>query len=163
MKGADVIRLDLPATYKYLNVLDTFTTVLERADGLQDPTSLAYNVQLAVHEICTNIVGHAYSEKSSGRIKIELTLQKDPPVLIVDLYDTGRAVNLEDIRDPNLEQAQVRGYGLFLVRQLMDEVTFYSQEGKAWRSISGSAWQAYISHDYYPPPGHNQWRLIKRF
>ena len=163
MKGADVIRLDLPATYKYLNVLDTFTTVLEKADGLSDPASLAYNVQLAIHEICTNIVGHAYSEKSSGRIKITFTLEKDPPVLIVDLYDTGRAVDLADVADPNLDMPQVRGYGLFLVRQLMDEVTFYSQEGKAWRSTSGSAWQVYVSNDYYPPPGHNQWRLIRRF
>ncbi|MGB0386349.1 MAG: ATP-binding protein [Ardenticatenaceae bacterium] len=163
MKPADVIQLDLPATYKYLNVLDTFTTVLEGAEGLQDPTAMAYNVQLAVHEICTNIVGHAYSDDSLGRIKITLILSQDPRALTIDLHDTGRAVDLREIAEPDLVNAQVRGYGLFLVRQLMDEVSYHSQEGKAWRSVSGGGWESYNNINDYPPPGHNQWRLIKYF
>ena len=163
MKGPDVIQLDLPATYKYLNVLDTFTTVLEQAEGLRDPAALAYNVQLAVHEICTNIVGHGYSEHSSGRIKITLTLAKEPQILIIDLHDTGRAVDLSAIPDPNLEEAQEGGYGLFLVRQLMDEVSYHSQEGKTWRSVLGGPWMVENKVEDNPPPSYNQWRLRKSY
>jgi serine/threonine-protein kinase RsbW len=169
MNRSDIIRLDLPATHKFLSVLDAFSAVLERADGLAEPATLAYNVQLAVHEICTNIVRHAYNEGSDGRIYLTLTLMypvhQEYKRLIVELYDTGRSFDPSKIPDPDLAIPGEHGYGLFLVRQLMDEVIYHAKEGQAWRS-TGEPWER-CDDDYKDAPSPhdglvgNWWRLIK--
>ncbi len=133
-----VFRLDIPAAFKYLNVVSgNLTAVLEQVEGLPERELLTYNVTLAVHEICTNIVEHAYAGEG-GRIKIEILLNGESDILIVDLYDTGQSFNLAATPEPDLDNAPVRGYGLFLVHELMDEVT------------------------YQPGRNQNHWRLSKR-
>jgi serine/threonine-protein kinase RsbW len=140
MNDSDVIRLDLPATHKYLNVLGAcLGEMLTRAEGLDDPTALTYAVQLAVHEICANIVEHAYAGQPAGRIGVTVTLAAQPRRLVVDLADTGRSFDPAGVPEPDLTEGQAGGYGLFLVRQLMDDVT------------------------YHPQPGGNHWRLAKRW
>jgi serine/threonine-protein kinase RsbW len=98
---------------------------------------LVYNVQLAAQEIYTNITTHAYAEQSEGRISVTLTLEHPPRRLIIDLRDTGLSFKPSDVPAPNLDVVQTQGYGLFLTRQLMDEV------------------------NYYPQNGNNRWRLVK--
>jgi serine/threonine-protein kinase RsbW len=132
----DTIRLDLPATHKYLNVLSAcLAEMLTRVEDTSDLETIVYNVQLAVHEGCTNIVDHAYEEAENGRINVTLTLENHR--LVVELQDAGRAFNPDAVPEPRLDEPQVHGYGLFLMRSLMDEVT------------------------YSPQPGNNRWRLIK--
>lgn len=134
----DTIQLDLPASHKYLNVVSgCIAEMLARAGELAGPDELIYNVQLAVHEICANIVQHAYNHDNRGRIKITLTLSPHPRQFMVDLHDTGCAFDPAGVPAPDLDEGQVHGYGLFLARQLMDTVT------------------------YYPQAGHNRWQLVK--
>jgi serine/threonine-protein kinase RsbW len=137
MTDTNTIRLDLPASFKYLNVLGPcIQALLEHADGLPEPEISAYNLQLAVHEVCTNIVDHAYADQPAGRIAIAFTLAAEPRRLIVELRDTGRTFDPTEVPDPDLSNAQVRGYGLFLVQSLMDDVCYRpSPSGNCWRLI----------------------------
>jgi serine/threonine-protein kinase RsbW len=140
MTLADSVRLNLPASHKYLHLLGScIRGVLKRADGLRDPEGVAYNVELAVHEIGANIVDHAYEGTADGRIDVTLTLGEAGSSLIVDLRDTGRAFDPNAVPEPALGEAQIHGYGLFLVRELMDTV------------------------EYTPAPAGNHWRLTKNF
>ena len=136
-RSADVVRLDLPATHKYLNVLGaSLAEILARVEGLAERETSAYNVQLAVHEVCTNIVSHAYAGRSGGRIRVTLTLAFEPRRLIVELRDSGIPFDLAAAPEPRLDEPQVHGYGLFLVRQLMDEVSYQSgARGNRWRLV----------------------------
>ncbi len=137
MQTSEMVRLELPANARYLNVLAAcIGEMLVRVDGLSDPQQTIYNIQLAVHEGCTNIVDHAYVD-DGGRITVNLMLGWTPPQLIVELHDSGRAFDPTSIPAPDLDEPQVRGYGLFLMRQIMDEVVYDSQ------------------------PGHNCWRMVK--
>ncbi len=132
-----VIRLDLPAEHKHLNVIGAcLNAILERVDQVTDKDMLAYNLELALHETCTNIVEHAYSEQE-GRIRVAMSVIANPQrQLIVDLHDTGSSFNLSDTEDPNLDGAQVHGYGLFLMRQLLDEVVYRSGDASNhWRLV----------------------------
>jgi serine/threonine-protein kinase RsbW len=88
-------------------------------------------MQLAAHEACTNIVGHAYDGAANGneRIIISLSLFPQPRRLEIELHDTGKPFNPEVVPAPSLDQAQVHGYGLFLMRNLMDKVTYKAQSG----------------------------------
>lgn len=134
----EVLRLDLPARFTYLHLLgDSIADLLTLVDGVDDAETLVYNIQLAAHEVCTNIVNHAYNNSSEGRIAITLTLGFEPPHLMIDLHDTGRTFDPDSVAEPNLDEVRIHGYGLFLIRHLMDTVT------------------------YTPEMGHNRWCLVK--
>ncbi len=138
MPPDDVIRLDLPATHKYLNLLSAcIGEMLLRLDDRAEIEQTIYNIQLAVQECCANIVDHAYDERT-GRINAILTLTDAPRCLVVELHDNGRAFEPENVPLPKLGEPQVRGFGLFLMKELLDEV------------------------NYDPQPGNNRWRLVKR-
>jgi serine/threonine-protein kinase RsbW len=124
----------------YLHLLsDCIAAMLRRVEGLRDAEMLRYNVQLATHEACTNIIRHAYDSSANGRIEVVLTLQfTQPPCLAIDLYDTGRPFDRDAYTPPDLDKVQEYGYGLFLIGKLMDTVT------------------------YTPTAGRNHWRLIKK-
>lgn len=133
----DVIRLDIPASYTYLNVLGACVrTFFDVAEGQSEHSGLAYNVELAVHEACTNIVEHAYGG-IPGRIEIILSIIKDPRRLVIELHDSGRSFKLPEVTNLDFTEPQINGYGLFLIHQLMDEI------------------------EYLPRSGDNRWYLVK--
>lgn len=136
---ADVVRLTVPAQHKFLNVVGKcIRALITNESDVPEKDALIYNIELAVHEACANIVEHAYAGLS-GRIEVVFTLVEEPRQLIVELGDNGRSFDLSTVTSPDLDQPHTSGYGLFLVHQLMDEV------------------------DYYPEPGNNRWRLVKQY
>lgn len=130
------IRLDIPADLIYLPLVGSCVkTMLNSVSGLQQLDVVTYNVELAVYETCTNIVQHAYGD-TSGRIEAELTLTTAPARIVVDLFDTGSSFDISEVPDLPLDEPQVRGYGLFLVREIMDEVTYLHDVGRNhWRLV----------------------------
>lgn len=126
----EVVRLDIPSNAKYLTLLSAcIAEMLARADNLVQRETVTYNIQLAAHETCTNIIDHAYAGNKHSRIIIHLALLEQPYRLVIDLFDTGRSFDLDLTPAPNLDQPQVHGYGLFIVRSLMDEVVYQPQMG----------------------------------
>lgn len=134
---AEVVKLDLPASYKYLNVLSScIAEVLAHVEHVEDRDAMVYNLQLAAHEVCTNIVGHAYLNSGDGRIQIELTLAEQPRRLVIDVQDHGRSFDPSRVPQPTLDEPQIHGYGLFIIQSLMDDVTYTPQEhGNHWRLV----------------------------
>ena len=134
-----MIEIDIPATYEHIHLVDTsIKSVLSRVSEIPEREMFTYNVELAVHETCTNIVAHAYAGKC-GRIKGAIKLFNNPQRIVVDLFDTGAPFDPASVPEPTLEKPQIHGYGLFLARQLMDKV-IYNRETKG-----------------------NHWTLIKKF
>lgn len=135
--STDIIRLDLPATFRYLNVAGAaIQSILERVEGVAEPEATIYNIQLAVHEVCTNIVEHAYANNADARFTITFTLTDDPRRLIVELHDTGHPFDPADVPSPDLDEVQVRGYGLFLIYSLMDDIAYETKPaGNFWRLV----------------------------
>lgn len=135
MSQLDTIRLDLPATHAYLHVLRAcLGGLLAGAEGLGERPDLVHSLQLAVHEACINIIDHAYAGMNPGRIQIAITLAGASRRLIVELEDTGRSFDFASIPEPDLVEGQIRGYGLFLMRQVLDEIVYDSlPHGNRWR------------------------------
>ena len=74
-----VIRIDIPANHQHLNILSAcLGALLERIDHLSDREMLMYNMELAIHETCANIVEHAYARQNGGRIRACLSINDDP-------------------------------------------------------------------------------------
>lgn len=92
-----------------------------------------YAVQLAVDEACTNIIEHAYGGESDN--SIDLYCDVTPEALIIRLHDHGEPFNPLDVAQPNfeapIEERDNGGLGLYLMRQLMDEIHFSFLPGEA--------------------------------
>jgi serine/threonine-protein kinase RsbW len=85
-----------------------------------------YDIQLAVDEACANVVDHAYEGAEAGDIEVSCGLEGQ--VLTVRVKDWGRGFDLGTVVQPDLqaplEERTLGGLGLFLVRQVMDDVEF---------------------------------------
>ena len=87
-----------------------------------------YDVQLAVDEICTNIITHGYAGMDPGSIiqYVDLT----PKELIVTLSDFGHAFEPVEPPTPDanatLEERDIGGLGLFFVFNSVDEIEYES-------------------------------------
>ena len=133
---SDVLRVEMPAAHAYLPMIGPcISCILNNAPSCAGRDSLAYNIELAVHEVCTNIIEHAYGGLP-GRIQIVFTMLANPQRLVVEMVDNGRSFEYASIPLPNPEEPQVRGYGLFLIQELMDKVDYHSNSsGNSWRLV----------------------------
>jgi len=131
---AELIRLELPASHKHVNLVSAcVAALLEREERLIEREQVIHQVELAIHETCINIVEHAYLNHP-GRIVVNLLIMKNPRKLVVDLYDTGIPFDMTKIIPPKTEEARVRGYGLSLIHQIMENVTYVVEsERNHWR------------------------------
>lgn len=130
----ECIQLTIPAHLKYLNVISaTIAAFLEREAVPVMKNGLVYNMQLAVHEVATNIIEHAYSGQFDQHITLEMCIQPAAARFVIRLRDQGHSFNLGDVATPELGTPQERGLGLFIVNELMDEVQYDSGElGNTW-------------------------------
>lgn len=132
-----IIRLDLPASYQYANVLGVcIEAVLEHVELMADRKMVTYQARLAAHETFINIVEHAYQEQPE-RVNVVMAVLENPKRLEIELHDTGQSFALNEVRLPDQHGEQHDGYGLFLMHQLLEQV------------------------HYYPETGNNCWHLVK--
>ena len=91
-----------------------------------------YAVQLAVDEASTNIIEHGYGQECPNRIDITCDVQDDGLKIVI--YDDAEPFNPESVPEPNinvaLDEIKPRGLGMFLMRQMMDEVSYQSSPEK---------------------------------
>jgi anti-sigma regulatory factor (Ser/Thr protein kinase) len=125
--------------FRYQIDMQTFDEAVQFIRGQVEPygVDFAYAVELAISEIITNIVKHAYRGKP-GELRGELLLQENG--LILDLYDDGESFDPSGLPEIDFDEAHTSGYGVHIIRQVMDEVD-YSNGGKK---------------------GLNHWRLVKK-
>ncbi len=122
--------LTVTGSYKNLNTIAQFVT--EWALKAELDERAIYAVQMAVDEACSNIIEHAYGGEGKGDIQLECQLL--PAGLQVTITDFGEPFAPENIADPALdaplESRAEGGLGLFLMRQLMDEIRFEFGDGQ---------------------------------
>jgi len=84
---ATALTVDLPAGYRYLNVLgEGIAAMLTRASP-SPSNDLINQVQLAVQEVCSNIIEHALN--GSGRLQVTLTLDRAKRRFVIETWDAG--------------------------------------------------------------------------
>ncbi len=80
------------------------------------------NLGLAVSEACANVIRHAYHGQP-GR-PIGLRLRVDETRLALWIRDQGTKFDPHAYQAPDLDQPHEGGYGVFIIRSLMDEVDY---------------------------------------
>ena len=93
---------------------------------------LQMNLNLVMEEMVSNVIFYAYPE---GKVEdIELVAESDGKELTFVLSDKGKEFDptLKDDADPNINPAErdIGGMGIYIVKNIMNEVTYQRLEGK---------------------------------
>jgi anti-sigma regulatory factor (Ser/Thr protein kinase) len=126
MSPDDRLEFTLEAQLESLGDCRAYIDAKGQALGLESP--LLGDLRLVVDEAVTNIVLHAYQGEGGP---VELQLSRDGDDVVVLIRDQGPAFDPDGVAEPALNTALAErkpgGMGIFLMRQMMDEVTFAPQ------------------------------------
>lgn len=111
---------------------DEILDFIMQAPEVQAHPSVSYAVRLVCEEIIVNIIHYAYPNTSDGYIGIGIT--DDDFTLRITIRDGGKPFNPLKRELPDITQAlkdrQIGGLGIFLVREMADEVDYTYTDGE---------------------------------
>ena len=97
-------------------------------DGLGLEETISDQLNLAIEEAATNIISY-----SSGEGDIEICAEKESDKVLITLKDDGKPFDPTAAGDPDLttspKDRPIGGLGIFLVRKLMDKVSYERKDG----------------------------------
>ena len=111
--------------------LDQLERIYEAVDELGEsegwPPGMVYQVKLVLEELGVNIVTHGHSNEPDH--EFEVVLDSDTEALTIELRDEGPPFNpLTDSPEADVESGlddrPVGGLGIYLVRTMMDELSY---------------------------------------
>ena len=100
------------------------------------PDGIIGQVELAMQELLTNQVEHALENDPKGTIKIHFEV--DTVKITIRSEDAGleAGFDLASVKMPDPTSLAEGGYGMAIIKSLMDEVTYHRQNGiNIWRLI----------------------------
>lgn len=114
---------------------DNLEKVLDFVNGLLEekncPMYVVYELDIAVEELFVNIAHYAYTPEV-GEATIQISFENDS--VIIKFIDSGMPYNPWAKEDPDttlsLEERQIGGLGIYMVKNCMDEVDYAFVEGK---------------------------------
>ena len=113
-----------------INKLAIFIEELGEELGLMP--NMIFNLNLVLEEAVSNVILYAYPEEKQH--EIILTANMSDKNLIFVLLDTGKEFDPTQVPDADVtlsaEERQIGGLGIFLIRQIMNEVKYQRIEGK---------------------------------
>lgn len=124
-------KLRLKGELQYVRQACDFVAEAAREFGLSEDS--VFHCELSVEEIFANIVEHGYEFNGADK-SIEIHVTYDSQGLIITLIDESPEFNPLEVKeaDPTtpLWERQTGGWGVFFVRNLMDDVRYKFIEGR---------------------------------
>ena len=118
------------AKFEYLDEIREFVGGIARTGGFSDKD--VYNIQLATDEAASNIIEHAYENVRNGVLELSCGVKGD--LITIVLIDHGESFDPSEIPLPDLKadlsDRKIGGLGIFLMRKLMDDVSYEVKAGQ---------------------------------
>ncbi len=123
----EAIKIQIPSLSENIRIIESF---IDNARDKYHLTDDIYgNIMIAVTESVNNAIVHGNKADKSKNVELSLSLNDNQVTFTVE--DEGDGFNYNDLPDPtapeNIEKPG--GRGIFLMKNLCDEVTFLN-EGK---------------------------------
>jgi len=83
-------------------------------------------MELAVTEVCSNVMKHAYHGRTDRQIHLEA--EGFPDRISIRLCHLGDAFDPSNVHQPRLDGSQESGFGVYLITQSVDLVRYYRDE-----------------------------------
>lgn len=105
----------------------------ELADQAMIDPALAMSLNLALEEAVTNVVLYAYPEGQAGKVDIQAAVSNGEVTFVIT--DSGKAFDpTTEVAEADItlsaEERPIGGLGVFLVKQIMDTVSYQRSDGK---------------------------------
>jgi serine/threonine-protein kinase RsbW len=130
----ELLDLTIPATVGELS--SATEAVMKILASLGIPEDKQIQIDLAVQEALANSVVHGCGNDPSKSVRCQLSSDDDGRVLIV-VSDPGPGFDVGAVPDPRSDENlhSDHGRGIYLIRQLMDEVEFQrgGSELRMWK------------------------------
>ncbi len=129
--GRNTIELDIkvPNQTRYLSLIgrigDALARELEEEGGGREVLADQLNVVLT--EAMSNAILHAHDDDPDKTVHISLSISDHE--LCIRVFDQGRGFDLDAVGEPDDEGAREHGRGLFIIRCVMDVVTYRRSKG----------------------------------
>ena len=129
------INLSIESDYKHVALLGKAINSLCSLTNFSDIDT--YQVELCVVEAVNNAIEHVY-EREKGKL-VEVTFSLHQSKMTIDICDTGKSMDEKWLRRDNafpdfdahdLSSLPEGGWGLSIMHQVMDEVTYRTSNGK---------------------------------
>jgi len=119
------------AKFEYLDEISEFVGEMARTGGFVSKD--IHNIHFAADEAASNIIEHAYEGVKNGVLETSCSVT-DGAITII-MVDYGESFDPSAIPSPNLKvdlsERKIGGLGIFLMRQLMDEVHYESRKDRS--------------------------------
>lgn len=103
---------------------------LMASPDMPEQENLLFKIRLSIEEIIENIVKYAYE---NGAGYLEVSTIRDGDNLLIQFIDAGTAFDPLAKADPDItlsaENRPIGGLGIFLCKQLMDEINYEYKNG----------------------------------
>ncbi len=124
------VAIKLPATIGSVEDVNDFIDAFCSARGISD--SMKFELQLVLEELLVNVCMHGQpSDGTEAQVEVSMGLEDDS--LSLRFSDNGIAFNpltqAAPDTDKPLEDMQIGGLGLVLLRQLMDDISYNHRDG----------------------------------
>jgi serine/threonine-protein kinase RsbW len=129
MKENLEVDIRVPNQTRYLSLIgkigEDVARTLKRYKG--DREELAYHLNLVLTEAMANAILHANEDDPEKEIHVTITILEQ--ILCIKVYDQGQGFDISMLPSPDFKSLDDHGRGVYIIRSLMDKVTYRKLNG----------------------------------
>jgi len=115
------------------NIPSMIDRVNEQLESLDCPMKAQMQIDVAMDEVLANIASYAYGS-GTGEATMRFEFEPDTRMVSITFIDSGIPYDPLAKPDPDVtlsvEQRDVGGLGIFLVKKTMDDMTYAREDGR---------------------------------
>jgi anti-sigma regulatory factor (Ser/Thr protein kinase) len=123
--------LTINATIDNIQTVTDF--VDEQLELFECPMKAQMQINIAIDEIFGNIAHYAY-KPNDGSATVRVEVLKEPLSVIITFIDNGKPYDPLKTKEPDItlsvDDREVGGLGIYMVKNLMDEIIYEYKDGK---------------------------------
>ena len=127
--GSDADKITIDANLE--NVSQAIDFVGQNTENLPFSVKVRHMLEIAIDEIVSNVARYAYDGKKGD---VTVSCSSDDKGITITVTDSGIPYNPLEKPDPDItlsaEERGIGGYGIFIVKKVMDEITYEYKDNK---------------------------------
>ncbi len=119
----DNISIKIPSQSKYISVARLVASLI--ASHMEFDLEAVDDIKVAVGEACNNVIIHS---DNNNEFNVNFIVDKNE--LLIEIQDFGKGFIVDNYMEPDIDNPQGGGLGLFIIKELMDDMVINSEIGK---------------------------------
>ncbi len=129
MKEKIEVDIRVPNQTRYLSLIgkigEEIARTLKKYKG--DRNELAYHINIVLTEAMANAIRHA--NEGDPRKEVHITIAIKQKCLHIRVFDEGQGFDISSLPAPDFEDLDEHGRGVYIIRSLMDRVSYKKYNG----------------------------------